>query len=413
MNIYLCIIVTALLLEFILYNLSRVLDLKNLSTELPNEFKGYYDEEEYARSQKYLRKNTYFLYFTSSFDCIITFLVIFSGFFNIIDLWVRSFEFSPVITGLLFFGTIFILQDILVTPFAIYKTFVIEENFKFNKTTPKTYVLDKFKSYFLIILIGGIVLSLILFFFEYWGEVAWLYAWVVLSGFMIIIQPIFTLFIAPIFNKFSPLEDGSLKDRINEFAIKVDFPISRIDVMDGSRRSSKANAYFSGMGKNKRIALFDTLLEKHSDDELLSIIAHEVGHYKNQHNIKGIILGVVQAGFMFFLLSLFLDNKLLFSAFKMQNISVYAGFIFFSILYSPISLIMSFVGNAISRKHEFEADAFAKTTIETGEHLIEGLKKLTVTSLGNLAPHPFTVWLNYSHPPVLSRIKSLADKKNT
>jgi len=177
--------------------------------------------------------------------------------------------------------------------------------------------------------------------------------------------------------------------------------------MDGSRRSSKSNAYFSGLGKNKRIALFDTLIEKHGEDELLSIIAHEVGHYKKKHHIKGIIMGVIQTGIMFFLLSLFLNNEILFSAFKMENLSVYASLLFFSILYSPIELIMSFVGNAISRKHEFEADAFAKSSIGTGEYLIEGLKKLTVTNLGNLAPHALTVWLSYSHPPVLSRIKAL------
>ena len=209
------------------------------------------------------------------------------------------------------------------------------------------------------------------------------------------------------FNTFNPLEDGELKNKINQFARKVNFPISRIDVMDGSRRSSKANAYFSGLGKNKRIALFDTLIEKHSVDELVSIIAHEVGHYKKRHNIKGIILGVIQTGIMFFMLSIFLNNSQLFAAFRMDNLSVYASLLFFSILYSPIELIMSFGVNAISRKHEFEADAFARKSIGTGEHLIEGLKKLTVTNLGNLTPHPLTVWLSYSHPPVLNRIISL------
>ncbi len=209
------------------------------------------------------------------------------------------------------------------------------------------------------------------------------------------------------FNKFTPLEDGELKNRINSFAQGVNFPIGRIDVMDGSRRSSKANAYFSGLGKNKRIALFDTLIEKHSIDELVSIIAHEIGHYKKRHNIKGIVLGVLQTGIMFFLLSIFLNNPELFGAFKMENISIYASLLFFSLLYSPVELIISFVVNKISRIHEFEADAFAHKSIGTGKHLIEGLKKLTVTNLGNLTPHPFTVWLSYSHPPVLDRIRAL------
>ena len=411
MNIYLCIIIGALLLEFMLFNLSRHLDLKNISTSLPNEFKGYYSANEYTRSQEYLVENTRFSYLTSAVDVLIILMVILFGLFNNVDLWIRGFGFSPMVSGLLFFGVLFLIQDMISTPFSLYRTFIIEENYGFNKTTPKTYLLDKLKSYFLLIILGGLILSLILFFFNRFGDLAWLYAWIFLSAFLVLIQPLFTLFIAPMFNTFTPLEDGELKDKINTFAEKVNFPISRIDVMDGSRRSSKSNAYFSGLGKTKRIALFDTLIEKHSVDELLSIIAHEVGHYKKKHNIKGIIMGVIQTGIMFFLLSLFLNNEILFSAFKMENLSVYASLLFFSILYSPIELIMAFVGNAISRKHEFEADDFAKTSIGTGEYLIEGLKKLTVTNLGNLTPHALTVWLSYSHPPVLSRIKALYNSR--
>ena len=407
MNIYLWVIVSALLLDFLLHSLSRFLDLKCLSTKLPEEFNGYYSPDEYIRSQEYLRENTRFSFFTSSFDLLLILLVIFLGLFNMIDLWVLSFDFSPIVTGLMFFGVLFFIQDIVSTPFALYGTFVIEEKFGFNKTTLKTYILDKIKGYFLLIVIGGLVLSLVLFFFESFGHFAWFYAWASLSCFLILIQPLFTLFIAPMFNKFTPLEDGELKDRINAFAESVNFPISRIDIMDGSRRSSKANAYFSGLGKNKRIALFDTLIEKHSVDELVSIIAHEVGHYKKRHNIKGIVQGVLQTGIMFFMLSFFLNNSQLFAAFGVENLSIYASLLFFSLLYSPIDFILSFVANKISRMHEFEADAFAQKSIGTGKHLIEGLKKLTVTNLGNLTPHPFTVWLSYSHPPVLDRIHSL------
>ena len=396
-----------MLLEFILFNLSRHLDLQNISTSLPNAFKGYYGANEYAKSQEYLVANTRFSYLTSAVDLIIILMVILFGLFNNVDLWLRDFGFSPMVTGLLFFGVLFLFQDIISTPFSLYGTFIIEEDFGFNKTTPKTYLVDKLKGYFLLILLGGFTLFLILIFFNKFGDYAWLYAWVALSAILVLAQPLFTLVIAPMFNKFTPLEDGELKNKINAFAEKVNFPLSRIDVMDGSRRSSKANAYFSGLGKNKRIALFDTLIEKHSVEELVSIIAHEIGHYKKKHNIKGIIMGVVQTGIMFYLLSLFINNEALFAAFKMENVSIYASLLFFSILYSPIELIMSFVGNAISRKHEFEADAFAKTTIGTGRHLIEGLKKLTVTNLGNLTPHRLTVWLSYSHPPVLSRIKAL------
>ena len=407
MNIYLWIIVSTLLLEYFLYTLSRFLDLKCLSTKLPYEFKGYYSANEYSRSQEYLVENTRFSYLTSVVDLILILIVILLGLFNNVDLWLRDFGFSPMVTGLLFFGVLFLFQDIISTPFSLYRTFIIEEDFGFNKTTPKTYLVDKLKGYLLLILLGGFTLFLILIFFNKFGDYAWLYAWVALSAILVLAQPLFTSVIAPMFNKFTPLEDGELKNKINAFAEKVNFPLSRIDVMDGSRRSSKANAYFSGLGKNKRIALFDTLIEKHSVEELVSIIAHEVGHYKKKHNIKGIIMGVVQTGIMFYLLSLFINNEALFAAFKMENVSIYASLLFFSILYSPIELIMSFLGNAISRKHEFEADDFAKTSIGTGKHLIEGLKKLTVTNLGNLTPHRLTVWLSYSHPPVLSRIKAL------
>ena len=400
----------ALLLEFFLRTFSKFLDLKNLSTELPEEFKGYYSQDEYARSQQYLSKNTRFSYIVSSVNLIIILLVIYLGLFNNIDLWVRGLGFSPIITGLLFFGFLFIIQDIISTPFSLYSTFIIEEKFGFNKTSPKTYIIDKIKGYFILTILGGIILSALLYFFETFGTFAWLYAWVVISGFLILIQPLFTLIIAPMFNKFTPLEDGELKQRITDYADKNNFPISRIDVMDGSRRSSKSNAYFSGLGKNKRIALFDTLIEKHSIEELLSIIAHEVGHFKHRHNIKGIVLGVIQSGLMFFILSIFLNNPKLFAAFNMQNLSVYASLLLFSLLYSPVDLIMSFISNNISRKHEFEADAFAKKSIGTEESLIEGLKKLTVTNLGNLSPHFFTVWLNYSHPPVLDRIHALQNK---
>jgi len=409
LNIYLCIIIGALLFEFILFNLSKHLDLQNISTNLPNAFKGYYSANEYARSQDYLAENTRFSYLTSAVDLLIILIVILLGVFNNVDLWIRDFGFSPMVTGLLFFGVLFLFQDIINTPFSLYRTFIIEEDFGFNKTTAKTYLIDKLKGYFLVLLLGGFTLFLILLFFNKFGDYAWLYAWLALSALLVLAQPLFTSVIAPMFNKFTPLEDGELKNKLNAFAEKVNFPLTRIDVMDGSRRSSKANAYFSGLGKNKRIALFDTLIEKHTVDELVAIIAHEVGHYKKKHNIKGIIMGVVQTGIMFYLLSLFINNEGLFSAFKMENVSIYASLLFFSILYSPIELIISLLGNAISRKHEFEADAYAKAATGTGKDLIDGLKKLTVTNLGNLTPHKLTVWLNYSHPPVLSRIQALDD----
>ena len=280
MNIYLLIILSALIGEFLLRTLVRVLNLKALDPGLPNEFQGYYDEEKYARSQEYTRVNTRFAFFTTSFDLIVILVFILFGGFNFVDQIVRGFGLSILPSGLAFFGILFFASDLISTPFSLYQNFVIEEDFGFNKMTLKTFILDKLKGYLLTLVLGGVFLTAILFFFEKTGEYGWLYAWGIIGLFMILIQPLFTLVIAPMFNKFTPLEKGELRTAIENYAQKVKFPLSRIDVMDGSKRSAKSNAYFSGFGKQKRIALFDTLLEKHSNDEMVAILDHEVGHYK-------------------------------------------------------------------------------------------------------------------------------------
>lgn len=409
MNIFFYIIIGSLLFEFCLRTLSKYLNLKYISSNIPASFKNYYDTNKYNKSQEYLKENTKFSYLTSSFDLILILIFIISGLFNNLDLLIRSWQFSSLTTGLLFFGILFIIHDIINTPFSIYNIFLIEDKYGFNKLDLKTFILDKIKGYLLLFIIGGGILSIILLFFDKFDDWGWLYAWISLSVFMIVLQPLYTLFIAPLFNKFTPLKDGELKDAINNLSAKINFPINNIDVMDGSKRSTKSNAYFSGIGKSKRIALFDTLIEQHDTNELLSILAHEVGHYKLKHNIKNMVLGIFQTGIMFYLLSLFLNNHNLFMVFKMENLSNYAGLLFFSLLYSPVDLILSIIANFISRKHEFEADNFAKKVIGTEKYLIEGLKKLTVSNLANLFPHKLTILLNYSHPPILQRIQSLKD----
>jgi len=305
---------------------------------------------------------------------------------------------------------LFFLSDLISMPFSLYNTFVIEEEFGFNKMTLKTFFLDKIKSYLLFIIIGFPIIALIFYFFEYFDHYAWIYAWILIVSFSLIMQPIFILFIAPLFNKFTPLEDSSLLQKITDYLKKVDFPITKIEVMDGSKRSSHSNAYFSGIGKNKRIALFDTLINTMNENEILAVLAHEVGHYKLQHIRKGMILGAIQTGIMFFVLSHFINNKQLFDVFRMEELSIYASLLFFSILYTPISMIMSFFFNYISRKNEFEADQYSLQTTEDSESLISALKKLTVENLGNLTPHWLNVKLNYTHPPVIDRINAL--KKN-
>jgi len=410
MNIYLIIILFALIGEFLLRTLIRILNLRALDPKLPGEFQGYYEPDKYAQSQEYTRVNTRFAFITSSFDlCLILVFILFGG-FNYVDQFVREFGFSVIPSGLFFFGILFIASDLISTPFSIYHQFVIEERFEFNKMSYKTFILDKLKGYLLTIILGGLVLSVLLFFFEKTGDLAWLYSWGIVGFFMILIQPLFTTVIAPMFNKFTPLEEGDLRSKIESYAKSVKFPLSRIDVMDGSRRSSKSNAYFSGFGKQKRIALFDTLIEKHSNEEMVAILAHEVGHYKKHHIKLGLLISILHTGVLFWFLSIFIDNPGLFEVFKMNEISVYGGLTFFMILYSPAELVLSVIMNAVSRRNEFQADAFSAETTKHPEDLIEGLKNLSVTNLGNLTPHSLSVLIDHSHPPVLDRITALKKK---
>ncbi len=407
MNIYFIIIIAILIFEYTLSFIIRTLNLTALDPNLPEEFKDTFDKEKYLKSQDYTRENSRFSYITSSFSLIVSLVFIFGGVYNIIDQFVRSFGYGDIVTGLFFFGGLFIITDILNLPFGLYRTFVIEEKFGFNKTTLATYFTDKVKGYFLMLVIAAPLLSVVLYFFGQYGDNAWIYAWLLLVLFSLVMQPIFNLFIAPMFNKFTPLEEGPLLNKIKDYLKTVDFPVKKLEVMDGSKRSSHSNAYFSGMGKNKRIALFDTLVEQMDDDEIVAVIAHEVGHYKLKHVHTGIFLSAIQSGIMFFILSIFMMNSDLFAVFKMENLSIYASLVFFSILYTPISMFMGFVFSFISRKNEFAADNYSAKTAKMPEKLITSLKKMSKENLSNLTPHWLNVMLNYSHPPVLERIKAL------
>jgi len=409
MSIYFIIIIGMLLFQYILEILVNILNLRALKPSLPNEFKDTFDEDKYIKSQEYTKTNTKFSFITSTFSLIVNLTFIFGGIYNYIDILVRNYGYDANLTGLLFFGFLFIINDILNIPFSLYKTFIIEEKFGFNKTTITTYLSDKLKGYFLAILIGGPVLYLILYFFSTYTSYGWLYVWMFLVSFSILMQPIFTTFIAPMFNKFTPLEDGPLLSRIKNYLKEVNFPVAKLEVIDGSKRSSHSNAYFSGIGKYKRIALFDTLLEQMNDDEILSIIAHEVGHYKLKHIYTGILLSALQSGIMLYILSIFINNSSLFEVFQMENLSVYASLVFFSMLYSPISMIIGIFFTMVSRKNEFSADAYSVKTAKLPDSLISGLKKLSKENLSNLTPHWLNVFLNYTHPPVLDRIVAIRD----
>ena len=401
------IVIGALIVEYLLSTISAILNVNSITEELPSQFIDVYDREKYARSQAYLKAKTRFGLLSSTFGLSFILVVIHLGLFGCLDGFVREQTNNPILAGLLFFAIIFIINDIITIPFSIYSTFVIEQKFEFNRTTPGTYLVDKLKGYLVTTLLGGIVLGTILFFFDYYGPSGWWIAWLAIALFMVGIQPLFVHIIAPMFNKFTPLEKGGLRSAIEAYAEKVKFPLTRIDVMDGSRRSSHSNAYFSGFGKSKRVALFDTLLTQHNTEEIVSVVAHEVGHYKKKHIILGTILSVLETGVMLFVFRFIMSDSDLFLVFGVEQVSVYAGVIFFSLLYAPVNLITSLFTCALSRYNEYQADRYAFDTTGNKEALISMLKGLAANNLSHLTPHPMTVFLSYSHPPVTRRIEAI------
>ncbi len=411
MNIFAIIILTALLLDFVIGIVTNVLNLKSLSKVVPLEFAGVYDTETYAKSQQYTRVRTQFGFITGTFDLVILLVFWFYGGFNGLDAWIRGFPFNELVSGLIYIIMLMTAKSILSLPFSIYSTFVIEEQFGFNKTTVKTYIMDMLKGILLGAIIGIPLLAGILAFFIYAGDWAWLYAWAAVTGFTLLMQYIAPTWIMPLFNKFTPLEDGELKTEIEKYTQKVEFSLTGLFVIDGSKRSSKSNAFFTGFGKNKRVALYDTLIENHTIKELVTVLAHEIGHYKKKHIVKGMVISIVHSAVLFFLLSIFLKEEGLYDAFYMDQMTVYAGLVFFGMLYAPIEMILSIFMQMSSRKHEFEADAFAVETTGNKEDMISTLKKLSKDNLSNLTPHPWYVFLNYSHPPVLQRIEAIKQVK--
>ena len=410
MNIFGIVILATILFSYFLELVTDYLNLKSLKPELPSEFSGVYDADKYKKSQEYTRVNTKFGFITSTFDLIVMLIFWFSGGFNFIDQLVRSWNLNSILSGISFIGIIIVLKGIIDFPFSVYSTFVIEEKFGFNKTTVKTFITDLIKGIFLGLILGIPLLGGILWFFDAAGTLAWIYCWAATTVFTLIIQFIAPTWIMPLFNKFTPLEEGELKTSIMNYAKSVDFSIQNVFVIDGSKRSSKSNAYFTGFGKNKRIALYDTLIAQQSVEELTAVIAHEIGHYKMKHIQKSMIISFGQMGVTFFLLSLFISNRNLFDVFFMTDISNYAGLIFFGMLYSPVEMILGIFMQMFSRKNEFEADHYAVETYSNKNSLIEALKKLSVHNLSNLTPHPLNVFLNYSHPPVMERINAIRGK---
>jgi STE24 endopeptidase len=411
MNPFAIVILLALILGFALELAGNVLNLRALKLKPPTALEGIYKAEDYQKSQEYIRANTRFTLIGSGITLSILFAFWFSRGFNWFDQIIRSWHCVPILNGLLYVGLLLFTYSLLTLPLHIYDTFVIEERFGFNRTTKRTFLLDQLKGLGLAIVIGVPLLSGVLALFQYAGSYAWLYCWVAITAFALILQYVAPTWILPLFNKFKPMESGELREAIIAYANSVNFPIENVFVIDGSKRSSRSNAFFTGFGRNKRIAIFDTLAAQHTTSEIVAVLAHEIGHYKKKHILQGMIISILHTGVLLFLLSLFLHSTGLYQAFHMKQESVYTGLLFFGLLYTPIELVLAVIMHAFSRKNEYEADLFAAETIENPQDLTDALEKLSSTNLSNLTPHPFYVFLNYSHPPLLQRLIAIQENK--
>jgi STE24 endopeptidase len=400
------IIIGIIIINFIIDKVLGSLNAKHFKDELPLELQDVYDEDEYKKSQAYKATNDRFSNITSAFSLILTLAFFYFDGFEYVDNIARSYSSNNIVIALIFFGIIMLASDIITTPFAYYQTFVIEEKFGFNKTTVKTFILDKIKGWLMLIIVGGGILSLILWFYEATGNDFWLYAWALVTVFSVFMNMFYSKLIVPLFNKQTPLEEGELRSKIAAYAKTVGFKLDKIFVIDGSKRSTRANAYFSGFGSEKRVTLYDTLVNDLDDEEIVAVLAHEVGHYKRKHIIFNLFASILLTGLTLYILSLLISNPLLSNALGVEIPSFHIGLIAFGLLYSPISEITGLIMNYLSRKFEYQADNYAKETY-AGEPLITSLKKLSKNSLSNLTPHPAYVFMHYSHPTLLERIKNL------
>ena len=392
--------------QFVLDLILEFLNSSARKEKLPEEVDGIYDESKYLKSIAYERENRHFSVLASAFNLLLILGMLFLQGFAIVDKFARQITTNEVLLPAVFFGILMLASGIINIPFSLYKTFVIEERFGFNRTTLKTFITDRLKGASLSVLIGGSLLVLITWIYLLTSSWFWVLALGIITLFMIFMNFFYSSLIVPLFNRQTPLEEGELKENIQDLAYKTGFQIENVFMIDGSKRSSKANAYFSGLGKKKRIVLFDTLLKDLSLHEILAVLAHEIGHYKLRHIYKGLFMSFITTALSLYLLGLFIGRPELSLVLGIQEASFHSGLLVFGILYSPVSLLLGLLGNHLSRKHEYNADAFAADHYPA-EHLAEALIKLSVKNLSNLQPHPYYVFFNYSHPPLLQRLKAL------
>jgi STE24 endopeptidase len=391
---------------FIVERYLQYLNSKMWSVSLPEKLQGICDEDEYGKIQLYQKDNDKLSFWSSSFNLAIILVMITAGGFAFVDNFVRNVSNNSVLISLLFFGIIGFASDIINIPFSWYDSFVIEKKYGFNTMTFRIFVTDHVKSWFIALLIGVPVLGLITWFYYKTGSKFWLYAWALISIFSVFLNIFYSELIVPLFNKQTSLEKGNLRDLIETFALKTGFKLLDIFVIDGSKRSTKANAYFSGFGPKKRIVLYDTLMKELSDEQIVAVLAHEIGHYKMKHVLHGLISSLFITGIMLFLFSLIVNNPELSKALGAEKHGFHLGLIVFGILYSPLSLLIGLFSNFISRRNEFQADKFVKDNYKA-DVLADALKKLSVKNLSNMMPHPTYVFFHYSHPPLLKRLEKL------
>ena len=405
-NIWFNIMLSLIIFNFIFSSILEYINDKNWKNYIPDELKEFYPREKYQKARDYKLETGKISFLSSSISLIFTMVLVIFGIYGIVSDSITRITESIFFQSILFFSAFYLINYIINLPIKFYSTFVVEEKFGFNKTTKKLFLIDQIKSLLLSALIGGGLLFIALQLFIIFNESFWIYLWLGLSIFLIFINTFYATLIVPIFNKLEPLSNGELRNKINEYSKMIGYSLKNIFIIDGSKRSTKANAFFSGMGPKKTIALYDTLIENHTDEELLAVLAHEVGHYKKNHVFKGLILSIAQIGLMCFLFQLCLNEDEISFALGAQMPSFHLGLIGFSLLYSPIGLITGLMMNVFSRKNEYEADKFAKETYD-GKHLSLALKKLSANNLSNLYPHPFYAFIHYSHPPLLKRLSAL------
>ncbi len=420
MNVYAWVVLAALLCEWGLSLLSALLDRASADETPPPELADIYDAEHYAESQRYLHAHARLCMLRSSVHLIVLLGFWFGGGFSWLEATTARLSGmlytgpgAGILHGLLFIGALVLGRALLGLPFRTWATFVIEERFGFNRCTWRTFVADGIRAAILGAVIGIPLIGGVLAFFIYAGDAAWLWCWLAVAAFTLLILYVAPVWIMPLFNRFTPLPAGELRERLLAFAARLGFPLAGVWVIDGSRRSRKGNAFFTGFGRHRRIALYDTLIEDQGPEQLVAILAHEIGHCRLRHLVKQLTLHVVHTGVLCYLLGLFLTEPRLYAAFGLETaepdaLPIHAGLVFFLLLYTPLELLLGPLFNQLARAWEYEADQFAATHQEDGaRHLTAALKQLARDNLTNLTPHPLNVFLHYSHPPLRARLAAL------